>query len=56
MGNDFTKATGYQPGDPRAWQASIDFALDEALRTGWSKFYGRGPAQVGVWQGIPRGA
>ena len=53
IGNEFTKATGWQPGDPRAWQAATDYALDEVLRTGWQKWYGRQPANVGVWQGVP---
>lgn len=54
LGNEFTAATGWQPGDPRAWQAATDWALDEALRTGWQKWYGRIPANVGVWQGVPQ--
>lgn len=54
MGNDFTAATGYQPGDPNAWQASIDYALDHARRYGWGAWYGRKPAGVGEWDGIPR--
>lgn len=54
MGNDFTNATGFQPGDPEAWQAAIDFALDHARKYGWKAWYGRGPAGVGEWDGIPR--
>lgn len=54
MGNDFTARTGYQPGDPNAWKASVDFALDHARRYGWGAWYGRGPAGVGEWDGIPR--
>ena len=53
IGNEFTAATGWQPGDPRAWQAATDYALDEVLRTGWAKWCGRGPANVAVWQGVP---
>jgi hypothetical protein len=53
MGNDFTKATGWSPGDERAWQDSVDYALDHAARHGWSAWYGRGPAGVGAWEGIP---
>lgn len=53
MGNDFTREKGWQPGDPKAWVAATDYALDEVLRTGWAKFYGRGPAGVAVWQGVP---
>jgi len=54
MGNDFTAQTGWQPGDPRAWQASVDYALDQALKSGWSPWYGSKPAGVSQWQGIPR--
>ena len=55
MGNDFTRMTGYQPGDPAAWRPAVDFALDRALQTGWyPNFYGSVPARVSTWQGIPR--
>jgi hypothetical protein len=54
MGNDFTAATGFAPGDPNAWQAAIDFALDHAAKNGWGAWYGRGPAGVGIWDGITR--
>jgi TP901 family phage tail tape measure protein len=53
MGNDFTKATGWSPGDERAWQDSVDFALNYAAKHGWGAWYGRGPAGVGAWEGIP---
>jgi hypothetical protein len=53
MGNDFTERTGYQPGDPNAMEASVDYALDHAARYGWGAWYGRGPAGVGEWDGIP---
>ena len=53
MGNDFTRRTGWQPGDVAAWADSIDFALDHARRYGWSAWYGRGPAGIGAWEGIP---
>jgi phage-related protein len=53
MGNDFTRKTGWAPGDADAWKDSIDFALDHARRHGWSAWYGRGPAGVGAWEGIP---
>ena len=55
LGNDFTRKTGYQPGDPAAWQPAVDFALDTALQRGWyPTFYGSQPAKVTTWQGIPR--
>jgi hypothetical protein len=54
MGNDFTRQTGYQPGDPAAWRASVDYALDQAMKTGWTPWYGSRPAQVSQWQGLPQ--
>ena len=45
LGNDFTAATGWRPGDPQAWQPSVDFALDAAVQRGWyPTFYGSQPA------------
>jgi hypothetical protein len=52
MGNEFTRQTGFQPGDPSAWQASVDYALDEVARSGWGKWYGAAAAGVSNWQGI----
>jgi hypothetical protein len=55
LGNDFTQKTGWQPGDPRAWQAATDFALDTAVQRGWyPTFYGSQPAGVSRWQGLPQ--
>lgn len=53
MGTGFTQKTDWQPGDWRAWKDSIDYALDVARRHGWSQWYGRKPAGVGAWEGIP---
>src|SRR5215471_10802437 len=52
--NDFPALTGYQPGDPSAWQASVDYALDQAPQVGWGRWYGSKNAKVGEWQGLPR--
>lgn len=40
MGNTFTAQTGFQPGDPNAWKAATDFALDAAKKSGWGAWYG----------------
>jgi hypothetical protein len=55
LGNDFTARTGIEPGDPNAWQASTDFALDQAIANprGWAQWYGSGPAKVAPRQGLP---
>lgn len=58
MGNDFTAQTGWQPGDPGAWRDSVDYALDQVLKspTGWqNKFYGAAAGGVAPFQGLPRG-
>jgi TP901 family phage tail tape measure protein len=53
MGTPFTRKTGLQPGDKEAWDESIDYALTEARKHGWGQWYGRIPAGVGAWEGIP---
>jgi murein DD-endopeptidase MepM/ murein hydrolase activator NlpD len=56
MGNSFTAATGWQPGDPNAWQAATDYALDAAKRQGWGAWYGARSQGITGFQGIDRGA
>ena len=52
MGTEFTKKTGYQPGDPNAWQAATDFALDKAKQSGWGAWYGAKAAGITGMTGI----
>ena len=55
LGNEFTDKTGWQPGDPKAWRDSVDFALDTAVDRGWyPTFYGSQPAGVSARQGLPQ--
>lgn len=54
MGNDFTAQTGYQPGDPNAWQAATDYALDKAKAGGWGPWYGASAQGITGFQGINR--
>jgi hypothetical protein len=56
MGNTFTEKTGYQPGDPEAWQAATDYALDAAKQQGWGAWYGARKQGITGFQGINRGA
>ena len=56
MGNDFTALTGWNPGDPAAWRASVDFALDEVVKTGWGKWYGAAAEGITGFMGIDPGA
>jgi len=52
MGNSFTAQTGYQPGDPSAWRAATDYALDAAQKQGWGAWYGARNVGITGRQGI----
>lgn len=52
MGNDFMKATGLDPRDPKTVRQQIDFALDQAKQGGWSPWYGAKKVGVGQWDGL----
>ena len=54
MGNRFTAETGYQPGDPNAWQAATDFALNEVQKKGWGQWYGAQAQGITGFQGVNR--
>jgi hypothetical protein len=54
MGNQFTAETGFEPGDPNAWQAATDYALDRAKKGGWGAWYGAKAAGITGFQGIDR--
>jgi hypothetical protein len=56
MGNGFTKLTGWQPGDERAWKDSTRYALNRARASGWGAWYGAAHVGVGQWDGIDRAA
>lgn len=56
MGNGFTKLTGWQPGDERAWKDSTRYALNRAKASGWGSWYGAAHVGVGQWDGIDRAA
>lgn len=55
MGNDYQKATGRdltKDNTPEGITNQIRFALDQATKTGWKPWYGRGPAGVGERDGL----
>src|SRR5512139_1044912 len=53
LGNDFQKATGLDPADPKNEQAAIDFALKHASQNGWGAFHGaKNRYGYGPWVGI----
>jgi hypothetical protein len=56
MGNEFQRATGLNPADPRNERATIDYALDNVRRTGWTPFHGAAGAGIGPRTGIDPGA
>lgn len=56
MGNGFTKLTGWQPGDERAWRDSTRYALNRAKVSGWGAWYGAAAVGIGQWDGIDRGS
>lgn len=45
LGDEFTKRTGKHASDPSTWQHQVDFALDEAKKSGWGAWHG--------WKGLP---
>jgi len=55
MGNDFRRATGLDPSDPRNEKATIDYALDNVTRAGWTPWKGAAKAGVGPRTGLPGG-
>src|SRR5678809_1191693 len=54
MGNDFTRLTGWQPGDISAWRDACRYALNWVRRVGWIRWYGAAAAGISQWQGINR--
>lgn len=52
MGNDFQKETGLDPLDPKNEKATIDYALKNVPKTGWTPFHGAAKVGVGPREGI----
>lgn len=52
LGNEFQKATGLDPLDPKNEKATIDFALKHASQNGWGPWYGAAKVGVGQFDGI----
>lgn len=52
MGNEFTRVTGWQPGDPAAWRDAMRYALDHAKRYGWGAWYGAKARGIVGFKGI----
>ena len=52
LGNAFMDRTGLDPADPRNAYAGVDFALDNAAKSGWGAWYGAAKTGVGRWDGL----
>ncbi|RWE07674.1 MAG: hypothetical protein EOS23_26495 [Mesorhizobium sp.] len=52
LGNDFMRQTGLDPANPANARAGVEFALDNAAKSGWGAWYGAKAAGVGKWQGL----
>lgn len=56
LGNKFMAKTGLDPALAANGPAGVDFALDEAKKSGWGAWYGAGKAGIGNWEGIDKSA
>jgi hypothetical protein len=54
MGNTFTAATGFAVGDPTAWKAATDYALDRVATSGWGDWYGAKAQGITGFTGVTR--
>lgn len=52
MGNEFSRVTGWTPGDPEAWRDAARWALDHAKLYGWGAWYGAKKAGIVGMRGI----
>jgi hypothetical protein len=52
LGNEFQKATGLDPLDPKNEKATIEYALKHASENGWGPWYGAAKVGVGQYEGI----
>lgn len=52
LGNKFMDKTGLDPALAQNGPAGVDFALDEAKRSGWGAWYGAKKAGIGNFEGI----
>ena len=52
LGNEFQKATGLDPSDPKNEKATIDYALKTAAKVGWGPWHGAKNTGIGEWEGI----
>lgn len=57
LGDEFTRRTGLDARDPSTVKQQIDFALDQAMKSGWGAWHGwKGLPFAGIGAGAPVGA
>ncbi|MXN46050.1 phage tail tape measure protein [Shinella kummerowiae] len=56
LGNAMMKQTGLDPALAANGPAGVDFALDNAKKSGWGQWYGAAKAGIGDWEGIDKSA
>lgn len=56
LGNAMIKQTGLDPALAANGPAGVDFALDNAKKSGWGQWYGAAKAGIGDWEGIDKSA
>lgn len=56
LGDIFRRETGLDPSDPKNETATIDWAIRNLRKTGWSPYHGARNVGVSNWQGIDREA
>jgi len=52
LGNEYQKATGRDPSDPKNEKDTIDYALKHAAQHGWGSWYGAKNTGIKEWEGI----
>ena len=55
LGNEFKKATGLDPADPKNEKETIDYALKTAAKVGWGPWHGAKNTGIGEFEGISGG-
>lgn len=53
LGDTFTKQTGLDAADPGTIKQQIDFALDQAIKSGWGAWHGAQRSRIGNREGLP---
>ncbi|RJP45505.1 hypothetical protein C4587_01000 [Candidatus Parcubacteria bacterium] len=52
LGDEFTRRTGLDARDPNTWRQQVDFALEQAAKSGWGPWHGAAKIGIGQREGI----